>query len=360
MKSFRILLLALLSLTVFVSCDDTKEKDLEVVDSAQLLVSFKTPDLDNLWGPDWKDEWQYSWDTNDTTYGPLGYTVPEIIKGTIYNIDSNTGKRVNNFFKIFDLEESPVSLQAGRGYDMLFYNFGTEKIIFDASDDFEKNTASTIITPYGVDSLGVPYKHLDEPDELLGAMVTDVDFGNAPSDYEKETDADGNVCYIRNIDVELNPYSIIYLIQVVILNNDDDQEMQAIGASGITITGLSQGVDLFTRKTFDKTILITTEDIKPLQNHANVRLEDGTVVENADILAARMLTWGLPGINPMEPTKYGSKAAVVNQNFIGIEVTLRNGIPYTVSYEITEQLRNKPAGGVLTVSVDLKNRTLVY
>ena len=162
------------------------------------------------------------------------------------------------------------------------------------------------------------------------------------------------------IDVELNPYSIIYLIQVVILNNDDDQEMQAIGASGITITGLSQGVDLFTRKTFDKTILITTEDIKPLQNHANVRLEDGTVVENADILAARMLTWGLPGINPMEPTKYGSKAAVVNQNFIGIEVTLRNGRPYTVSYEITEQLRNKPAGGVLTVSVDLKNRTLDY
>ena len=347
MKSFRIFPLAVIALTLFASCDENKDNDLEVVDSVRLSVSFKNPDLDLLWGEDWKTDWQYDWDSSDTTYGTLGYSTPEIFKGTIYNLDANTGKRYSNFFKLFGLNENPATLPSGGKYDMLLYNTDTENIIFQASDDFEKYTASTTITPFGFDSLGVAYKHLDEPDELLGALVTGVDLSKPSTDS-------------MEIDVELNPYSIVYLIQVVILNNDDDQEMQAIGASGITITGLSQGVDLFTRKTFDKTILITTEDIKPLQNHANVRLEDGTVVENADILAARMLTWGLPGINPMEPTKYGSKAAVVNQNFIGIEVTLRNGRPYTVSYEITEQLRNKPAGGVLTVSVDLKNRTLVY
>ena len=347
MKSFRIFPLAVIALTLFASCDENKDNDLEVVDSVRLSVSFKNPDLDLLWGENWKTEWQYDWDSSDTTYGTLGYSTPEIIKGTIYNLDANTGKRYNSFFKLFGLKDNSATLPAGGKYDMLLYNTDTENIIFQASDDFEKYTASTTITPFGFDSMGVAYKHLDEPDELLGALVTGVDLSKPSTDS-------------MEIDVELNPYSIIYLIQVVILNNDDDQEMQAIGASGITITGLSQGVDLFTRKTFDKTILITTEDIKPLQNHANVRLEDGTVVENADILAARMLTWGLPGINPMEPTKYGSKAAVVNQNFIGIEVTLRNGIPYTVSYEITEQLRNKPAGGVLTVSVDLKNRTLAY
>lgn len=347
MKSFRIFPLAVIALSLFASCDENKDNDLEVVDSVRLSVSFKNPDLDLLWGEDWKTDWQYDWDSSDTTYGTLGYSTPEIFKGTIYNLDANTGKRYSNFFKLFGLNENLATLPSGGKYDMLLYNTDTENIIFQASDDFEKYTASTTITPFGFDSLGVAYKHLDEPDELLGALVTGVDLSKPSTDS-------------MEIDVELNPFSIIYLIQVVILNNDDDQEMQAIGASGITITGLSQGVDLFTRKTFDKTILITTEDIKPLQNHTNVRLEDGTVVENADILAARMLTWGLPGINPMEPTKYGSKAAVVNQNFIGIEVTLRNGRPYTVSYEITEQLRNKPAGGVLTVSVDLKNRTLVY
>ena len=347
MKSFRIFPLAVIALTLFASCDENKDNDLEVVDSVRLSVSFKNPDLDLLWGEDWKTDWQYDWDSSDTTYGTLGYSTPEIFKGTIYNLDANTGKRYSNFFKLFGLNENPATLPSGGKYDMLLYNTDTENIIFQASDDFEKYTASTTITPFGFDSLGVAYKHLDEPDELLGALVTGVDLSKPSTDS-------------MEIDVELNPYSIIYLIQVVILNNDDVNDLHVTGARDISVSGLSQGVDLFTRKTFDKTILITTEDIKPLQNHANVRLEDGTVVENADILAARMLTWGLPGINPMEPTKYGSKAAVVNQNFIGIEVTLRNGRPYTVSYEITEQLRNKPAGGVLTVSVDLKNRTLVY
>lgn len=336
MKLFRILPLAVIALTLFASCDENKDNDLEVVDSVRLSVSFKNPDPDLLWGENWKTEWQYDWDSSDTTYGTLGYSTPEIIKGTIYNLDANTGKRYNSFFKLFGLKDNSVTLPAGGKYDMLLYNTDTENIIFQASDDFEKYTASTTIT--GLDSMGVD-KHLYEPDELLGALVTGVDLSKPPTDS-------------MEIDVELNPYSIIYLIQVVILNNDDDQETQAIGASGITITGLSQGVDLFTRKTFDKTILITTEDIKPLQNHANVRLEDGTIVENADILAARMLTWGLPGINPMAPTKNGSKAAVGNQNFIAIDFTLRNGRPYAVVYEITEQLRNKPAGGVLTVCID--------
>ena len=340
MKSFRTLLPAVFALALFVSCDETADNDLEVVDSVRLSVSFKNPDLDLLWGEDWKTEWQYDWDSSDTTYGTLGYSTPEIIKGTIYNLDANTGKRYNSFFKLFGLKDNSATLPAGGKYDMLLYNTDTENIIFQASDDFENYTAS-------IDTSHSSFSYMNVPGELLGAMVTGVDLSKPSSDSMK-------------IDVELNPYSIIYLIQVVLLNNNDDNEFQAIGASEICISGLSRGVELFTRKTSDKTTVITTGDIKPLQNHSGVRLEDGTVVDNADIIAARMLTWGLPGINPMEPVKNGSKAAVRNQNFILVGVTLRDGIRYDVTCDITEQIQNKPAGGVLTVSVDLKNRTLDY
>lgn len=340
MKSFRTLLPAVFALALFVSCDETADNDLEVVDSVRLSVSFKNPDPDLLWGENWKTEWQYDWDSSDTTYGTLGYSTPEIIKGTIYNLDANTGKRYNSFFKLFGLKDNSATLPAGGKYDMLLYNTDTENIIFQASDDFESYTAS-------VDTSHSSFSYMNVPDELLGAMVTGVDLSKPSSDS-------------MVIDVELKPYSIIYLIQVVLLNNNDDNEFQAIGASEICISGLSRGVELFTRKTSDKTTVITTGDIKPLQNHSGVRLEDGTVVDNADIIAARMLTWGLPGINPMEPVKDGSKAAVRNQNFILIGVTLRDGIRYDVTCDITEQIQNKPAGGVLTVSVDLKNRTLDY
>jgi hypothetical protein len=340
MKLFRILPLAVIALTLFASCDETIDNDLEVEKSVRLSVSFKNPDLDLLWGEGWKTEWQYDWDSSDTTYGLIGYSTPEIIKGTIYNLDANTGKRYSNFFKLFGLKDNSATLPAGGKYDMLLYNTDTENIIFQASDDFESYTAS-------VDTSHSSSSYMNVSGELLGAMVTGVDLSKPSTDS-------------MEIDVELNPYSIIYLIQVVLLNNNDDNEFQAIGASEICISGLSRGVELFTRKTSDKTTVITTGDIKPLQNHSGVRLEDGTVVDNADIIAARMLTWGLPGINPMEPVKDGSKAAVRNQNFILVSVTLRDGIRYDVTCDITEQIQNKPAGGVLTVSVDLKNRTLDY
>ena len=340
MRLFRILLFAVPAMSVFASCDKTDNQDHKVVDTVRLSASFNIPSLDLLWGEDWKDYWQYDWDSSDTTYGTLGYSTPEILKGTIYNLDANTGKRYSSFFKLFGLKESPVSLPASGRYDMLLYNF-TKNVIFEASDDFEKYTASTIITPNGYDSLGV-YNHLDEPDEFLGVMLTGIDFSKATSDSIE-------------IGVDLKPYSIIYLIQVVIMNNND----VITGARDITVSGLAQGVDLFTRKTFNKTIFISTEDVKPLQNHKNVRLEDGTVVENAEILAARMLTWGLPDINPMVFSKVDTKVPEQESNYMAVDLMLRDGRRYTKVLNITEQMYNKPAGGVITVCVDVNDIALL-
>lgn len=126
MKLFRILPLAVIALTLFASCDETIDNDLEVEKSVRLSVSFKNPDLDLLWGEDWKTDWQYDWDSSDTTYGTLGYSTPEIFKGTIYNLDANTGKRYSNFFKLFGLNENPATLPSGGKYDILLYNTDTE------------------------------------------------------------------------------------------------------------------------------------------------------------------------------------------------------------------------------------------
>ena len=142
------------------------------------------------------------------------------------------------------------------------------------------------------------------------------------------------------------------MYQVIILNNKDEQGNRITGAKGLTITGLSQGVDLFTRRTFSNTISISTEDVKPMQNHDNVALENGDTIANADILASRVLTWGLPGIDPLSTTKAGTKAAEVDQNFIGIGFTLRNGYTYTITRDITEKMHNNPTGGIITIYID--------
>ena len=345
------------------SCE---RKDLYLrVDQTQISVEMYDVRLDLLWGIDWETEWQYTWNETSTDFGTIGYTKPELIKGTIYNVDRSSGKRYSSFFKIFDSNGGRVSLTAGSVYDMLFYNFGTEYTSFYQSDDYESYTASTrmssqtswLRTRAESENSEMPdttktYTDYNQPDELFGSLATNLAISEDPSTYDKEYDEYGNITYIYKVDAALRPYSFVYMFQIVILNNTDENGAIFTGAKGITVSGLSQGVDLFTRKTFNNTISISTDDVKPLQNHDDVRLEDGTVIENADILATRILTWGLPGIVPIETTKAGTKAPEYDQNFIGIGMTLRNGFSYPVNLDITEQMHEKPAGGVITVYID--------
>ena len=346
------------------SCE---RKDLYLrVDQTQISVEMYDVRLDLLWGIDWETEWQYAWNESVQDFGTIGYTKPELIKSTIYNVDRNSGKRYSSFIKILDSNGGRISLTAGSVYDMLFYNFGTEYTSFYQSDDYETYTASTRVSSQSSwvrtraesETSEMPdttknYTDYNQPDELFGSLATDLAISEDPSSYDKEYDEYGNITYIYKVDAALRPYSFVYMFQVIILNNNfDGKGNYFTGGKGITVTGLSQGVDLFTRKTFNNTISISTDDVKPMQKHYDIRLEDDTQIDSADIIATRMLTWGLPGIVPIETTKAGTKAVELDKNYIGVGLTLRNGYTYTVTKDITEQMHNKPAGGVITIYID--------
>lgn len=352
-----------LTMAVMFGMTSCERKDLFLrVDRTQITVEISDIQLSVLWGIDWETEWKYDWNESAVSFGTIGYTKPELIKGTIYNVDTYNHKRFSSFFKIFGAEGGRVSLTAGSTYDMMFYNFGTEYTSFYQSEDYETYTASTrmssqsswIRTRAESESSDMPdttktYIDYNQPDELFGSLITDLTINEDPSSYEKEYDSDGNITYIYRINAPLRPYSFIYLYQIIILNNADEKGNRIIGSKGLTVTGLSQGVEMFSRKTFNNTISISTEEVKPMQNHDIMLNGQNT---NVDIMAARILTWGLPGINPLENTKAGTKAVEIDQNFIGIGLTLRNGYTYTVTRDITEQMHQKPTGGVITIYFD--------
>ena len=362
-KATKIQIILGLAIAIMFGMTSCERKDLFLrVDRTQITVEISDIQLNVLWGIDWETECQYDWNESAVSFGTIGYTKPELIKGTIYNVDTYNHKRFSSFFKIFGAEGGRVSLTAGSTYDMMFYNFGTEYTSFYQSEDYETYTASTrmssqsswIRTRAESESSEMPdttktYIDYNQPDELFGSLITDLTINEDPSSYEKEYDADGNITYIYRINAPLRPYSFIYLYQIIVLNNADEKGNRVVGSRGLTVTGLSQGVEMFSRKTFNNTISISTEDVKPMQNHDIVLNGQNT---NVDIMAARILTWGLPGINPLENTKAGTKAVEIDQNFIGIGLTLRNGYTYTVTRDITEQMHQKPTGGVITIYID--------
>jgi len=359
MKS-RFITIVLILLIGFTSCC---RKNLYLrVDCTEITVEISDIRLDLLWGIDWEMDWFYEWDESATSFGIVGYSKPDLIKGVIYNVDATSHQRYSSFFKIFDSNGGRLSLTTGSTYDMMFYNFGTEYTSFYQSEDYEIFTASTrmssqarwVRTRGESENSDMPdttkvYIDYNQPDELFGTFVQDLTINEDPTLYDKEVDEEGNITYIYRINAALRPYSFIYLYQVIILNNRDQQGSRITGARGITVTGLAQGVELFTRKTFNNTISISTDDVKPMQAHT-VPL-DGQDLP-VDIISSRILTWGLPGICPLETTKSGNTAVELDKNFIGIGFTLRNGCGYTITLDITKEMHAKPTGGIITVYVD--------
>lgn len=365
-KGFRMLLTAVAFLMLLATAGCERKPLYLRVGEANVEVAVYDVRLDLMWGVDWETQWQYEWNEELEEYGVLGYSRPDWIRATIYNLDSYTKQRLNYFTKTFGLEGGRVTLVAGNWYDMLFYNAGTEYILFNQQEQYQyynATTRSSQLTQYHRADGAAPapdregpenpaaYVDYNQPDELFGVMLDTLDISDDPDEYEIEIDEDGSITYIYNITAEMAPYTFIYLYQIMIVNNCDSVGNRIEGARGLTVTGLAQGTELYTRTNWNSTISVSSEDIKKLQTGKNLTLPDGTQVVG-DVMACRMLTWGLPGVNPLAERIRGGMTQIDDANYIGVGLTLRNGYTYTITRDITEQMHMRPTGGVITIVVD--------
>lgn len=347
--------LLLLVVSTFTSCT---RKDLFLrIDQSEIRININDISLDMLWGNDWRTGLLYNWD--DQVHGRLGYTEPEWIRATIYDLNSSTFNRTGSFNRNFTKAGGRVSLTAGQWYDMLFYNADTEYIIFgqnDLNSDYMATTRSTshnVYTRASEEDADMPsryYSDYNQPDQLFGSFIDDMQISEDPDHYEHIIDSLGNVVSVFNIETTLKPYTFIYLLQVVIVNNNDDKGARVLGGKGLTLTGMAQGVELFSRRTHAEAVSVTTEDVKPTQSFKNLELPNGTTAD-CEIFASRIVSWGLPDVAPLQERTKGS-TEVKEENHIGVGLVTRSGYVYNYTVDITEQMHQRPTGGVITIIVD--------
>lgn len=334
---------ALLLTSIITGC---QRKDLYLAQRGTLNIDVSVYDiqLDLLWGLDWKTEWQYLWD--ESLYGPIGYTEPTGVRANVYAINE-ASQRIKYTTRNLPKEGGQVSLTTNQTYDMVFFNNDTEYILFSTDDStyYYATTRGNTKASYTRS-----YASYNQPDQLFGTYLHELYVTDDPEAYRVETTPDGSLIYVFDVDASLTPYTYIYLCQVMLLNNEDDAGKRINGAEGVTISGLAGGVDLFTRTTDSTHIVsITQDDIKPLQENRDLTLPNGTNVE-ADIFAARIMTWGLPGINPMEHTR--TPILTKDSVHMAVGLKLRNGTVYPLQQNITEQMQQHPTGGVITLVID--------
>ena len=309
-----------------------------------------------LWGMDWQTQWQYPWD--EAKYGPIGYTEPTGVHVIAYQLDDAMERFRWHYDRHVSNKGGRVQLTTKEYYDMLLYNDDTEWIHFTDREEHRQNNSdfATFNVTTRTNSRAQytrNYAGYDQPEQLFGTLIDDIYISDDPDDYVLERNEDGSVTYVCKMEASLQPYTFIYLYQVILKNNRTDKDEPIVtSAAGLTANGLASGTDLFTRRTHSSVVSLTPDNVAPIVKDYNVTLPDGTDTI-ADIMGARIQTWGLPSIVPLEEVTRGGVVEVADSAFVGVGLQLHNGYTYVLQKNVTEQMAEHPAGGVITLVLDV-------
>ena len=94
------------------------------------------------------------------------------------------------------------------------------------------------------------------------------------------------------------------------------------------------------------------DDVKERIADRLLTLPDGTQ-DTADIMAARLQTWGLPNIVPIVEVTRGDGIEELDSTYVLIYPTLGNGSSIQpLQHNVTEQMKQRPGGGIITIVID--------
>lgn len=260
-----------------------------------------------LSGPDWKTLWpslQYGFD-----YDALRPEVPEGLRVVAYYSDAGS--------KITNLPPQGGTLKLSKGkHDLLFYNNDTEFIVFSDMQQYATAYATTR-TRTRASYLGSPFaptkdeNTLNPPDVLY-------------SDFVSQYDMTVGSLTAPEIDITMYPLVFTYHVRY---NFTSGLEYVAL-ARGV-LAGMASEVFLNDGRTSPNTCSV---------------LYDCQVDESQSVVTSDVHSFGIPDF-PNE--NYVTKA---DQTFgLNLEVRLKNGTMLSWDFDVTDQVKAQPHGGVITV-----------
>ena len=312
-------------------------------------------DLDVVWDysitSNWHEEWIYGWDKEDSIIfgGGIGYREPtEFELRRYYKKDDSLASHTQVQEHYLTEPRLRASYNVGY-YDVLAWNDvytpdGVRSVIFDESTSLDYVTATTNTTmettsykSYNVQTRSTRTYY--QPEDLFSGYMQNMYISNDPSDYDYYDEATHT--YYKKVDMSLMPVNYIYLTQFILHNN----------RGRITATDGSSHFSGLARSTTLNTGVNGVEDIVVSYYNrmkTNIQAKDGTRV---DVIGGRFSTFGLPEMNPMRAARAPSNSKV--RNYMDYHVEFSNGMDSTFVFDVTDQVRTKFRGGVITVELDM-------
>lgn len=271
-------------------------------------------------GLDWEHEWERDYGMNhsagwDASHYGFGYDEirPERPEWVNVVINKSDGTIVEKFL---NAEGGKISVDMGEGQSFLLYNGDTEYILLsDIASLTDARATSTTRTRAGLSYINEHHpdvRSINPPDVLYAAYVS-----NGPSLGVHEH---------PSLDVTMQPLVYTYVIRY-----EFEEGLDHISLARGAIGGLAESVYLRDGRTSDETAIILYDcELKPYGCEAHVR------------------TFGVPGF----PDEYYGQRRQVSADrpySLNLEVMLRNGETMEFNFDIADQMKNQPRGGVITV-----------
>lgn len=351
----KIMILLLLALLALSSCYREPPLHLYDIDSPAVALPIVELSLDTYWNYDgnlginydWRAEWYYGWDDEDRSiFGELEYEEPtKFFLRRYYTGEVKEGTRI-------DKKNAYVSGRTFRApYDWGFWDIlawndvktidGVQSLQIDEKSSYDEDIiASTGTTMYSSRYHAPRYQNsFYEPEQLFSACEKGVEINKNLDGFE--FDEDNNI-WVRKLNMYLEPLTYIYLPQIILHNNNG--RIDQVTSNG-NISGMARFADINTGFAGEDAIAVNFK----MRLKTNKDFKAG---EKVDIVGGRLMTFGICGQNANRITR-ADEENDTEHHYIDVQLQFNNGMDSIFVFDVTDQVRKRYKGGVITVELDM-------
>ncbi len=316
--------------------------------------------LEVVWNvtTDWTADWHYGWDVrDDSIWGSIGYIKPENFQIRRY-FTGDVPDAAHTDVDAFSIKGTSFRRFFSFGYyDILMWSEidskdGTQVLVINETLDnvtatttgtrgLSRSVSRIIGSTEEEDTTGV-LGLKNQPEIFFATYPENVFISRNLKDYIY--DPVENV-YIKKIEAELKPLVYIYLVQIILTNNDG--RVKGINGNA-AMSSMASGVNVNTGHTNNSPSII----------YFNTRLKNDIDVNGklCDIIGGKFTTFGLCDMEPYtrSGSQYTGSRSNLN-NYLFFDLLFKNDKVKTYSIDVTEQLQSHAHGGVVTVYIDCNN-----
>ena len=176
------------------------------------------------------------------------------------------------------------------------------------------------------------------PEPLFAAYSQAVEINPNLSGFEYD---DVRNVYVMKLNMALEPLTFIYLTQVILHNNKG----RIVNVDGTAnLSGLAQSVVLNTGQTGDEAVTVSY----------NVRMKNDCRKgqETVDIVGGRLMTFGICSTRANAISR-ADDIDEKQRHYMDVTMHFNNGTDSTFVFDVTQQVRHRYKGGVITVELDM-------